>query len=233
MNRKLVNILNPKDLATLLQQPSIKIAEFLSGFLASSTGDWKLSAGRIVQASIKFNLLTQLGRELQEYIKKGRIKEDYYTTDMNKASLNELLKFIDSEAPDNERFKAMKSIFFTGITKDADARKEEVAYQFLLLCKKLNSMDILIIKTCYKIYTGEDLENVNTGINAFGDWVNTVSEKIGYGLPELVSASDPKLAELGLLSGRTYSDQSGIKVGKEFRLTTLSIKLCEFITKYE
>lgn len=233
MSKKLVNLLNPKDLAEFLQQPSIKIAEFLTGFLASSMGDWKLSAGRIVQASIKFNLLTQLGRELQEYIKKGRIKEDYYASGKNKASLNELLKFIDNEAPDDERFKAMKSIFFSGVSIDVDARQEEVAYQFLLLCKKLNSIDILILRACYKIYLGEDVENVNTGINAFGDWVNTVSEKIGYGLPELISAADPKLVELGLLSGRTYSDKSGIRTGKEFRLTTLSIKLCEFITEYE
>lgn len=233
MSRKLVSLLNPKDIVGLLRQPSIKIAEFLTGFLASSAGDWKLSAGRIVQASIKFNLLTQLGRELQEYIKKGRIKEDYYATDINKASFNELLKYIDSEVPDNERFKAMKSIFFSGVTSDADAQREEVAYQFLLLCKKLNSMDILILRTCYKIYLGENLKNANTGINAFGDWVNTVSEKIGYGLPELVSARDPRLVELGLLSGRSYSDQSGIRAGREFRLTTLSIKLCEFITKYE
>ncbi len=233
MSKKLLNLLSPKDLAGLLQQPSTKIAEFLTGFFASSIGDWKLSAGRIVQASIKFNLLTQLGRELQEYIKKGRIKEDYYATDINKASLNELLKYIDSEVPDNERFKAMKSIFFSGVTSDADAQQQEVAYQFLLLCKKLNSMDILILKTCYKIYLGKDLKNVNTGINVFGVWVNTVSEKIGYGLPELVSASDPRLVELGLLSGRTYSDKSGIRTGKEFRLTTLSIKLCEYITKYE
>lgn len=233
MSKKLLNLPNPKDLVDLLQQSPIKIAEFLTGFLASSTGDWRLSAGRIVQASIKFNLLTQLGKEIQEYIKKGRIKEDYYVTNTNKSSLNELLKFIDKEVPDEERFKAMKSIFFSDISTDADARQEEVAYQFLLLCKKINSMDILILRTCYKIYLGEDLVNVNTGINAFGDWVNTVSEKIGYGLPELASASDPKLVELGLLSGRTYSDKSGIRTGKEFRLTTLSIKLCEFITKYE
>ena len=192
-----------------------------------------LSAGKVVQATIKGKLFKQLGKEINKYREEGKIKEDYFATHKNQASLLELLQFIDNDIPDEEIFKAMKSIFFTGVASDADARQEEVAYQFLLLCKKLNSMDILILKACYGIFIGKDLEGVNTGITNFGDWVSTVSEKIGYDLPELVSASDPKLVELGLLSARAHSDQSGIRAGKEFRLTKLGIKLCEFITRWE
>lgn len=232
----LIKLDSLEDIKNFLEKPTVAIAEFLTGLLAPK-GTWPasyvLSAGKIVQATIKGKLLTQLGKEIEKYREEGKIKEDYFATHKNQASLLELLQFIDTDIPDEEVFKAMKSIFFSGVSSDADAQQEEVAYQFLLLCKKLHSMDILILKACYKIYTGEDLENVNTAITSFGEWVNTVSEKIGYGLPELVSASDSRLTELGLLSGRTYSDQSGIRKGKEFRLTTLGIKLCEFITKWE
>ena len=231
----LIKLDSLSDVTDFLSKPTVAVAEVLTGILANSgllPESYIFSAGRIVQSAVKGRLLTQFGRELNKYRELGKIKEDYFATHRNQATLLELLKFIDSDIPDEEVFSALKSIFFCGVSSNADSKKEEIAYQFLMLCKKLSSNDILILKACYKIYTGEDTVGVNTGISSFGDWVNVISEKIGYGLPELISAEDDKLVNLGLLSGRTYSDKSGIRVGKEFRLTTLSIKLCEFITKW-
>lgn len=232
----LLRLENLNDVQAFLQKPTIAIAEFLTGVLANSgivPASYSLSAGRLVQATVKGRLLSQLGKEIEKYRGEGKIKEDYFATNKNQAILLEFLQFIDSDIPDDEVFKALKSIFLSSIEVDADARKEEIAYQFLRLCKKLNSMEILILKTCYRIYKGEDTKNVNTGITAHGDWVNTVSEKIGYGLPELIYTSDDRLVEFGLLSPRSYADKSGIRAGQDFRLTKLSIKLCEFITKWE
>lgn len=232
-SKALVSFETAKDIYNFLQQPTVAIAEFMTGLLASEESAYKLSAGRLVQGAIKGRLLTQLGREIKEYRDKGEIKEDYFATNKNQASLLELLQFIDSDIPDEEVFNAMKAIFFSSIAKDASSKEEEIGYQLLQLCKKLDSIDILILKVCYKISTGEDTTNVNTGINAFGDWVNTVSEKIGYDLPELVGAEDDKLVELGLLSSRGYSDKSGIRAGQEFRLTKLAIKLCQHFYKWD
>jgi len=235
-NNSLIKLNSLSDVKDFLSKPTLAVAEALTGILAKSgvlPESYIFSAGRIVQSAVKGRLLTQFGKELNKYREEGKIKEDYFATHKNQATLLEFLKFIDGDIPDEEMFSAIKSIFFCGVSEDADSKKEEVAYQLLLLCKKLNSNDILILKACYRIYTGEDLEGVNTGINSFGDWVNVISNKIGYDLPELVSAEDDKLVALGLLSGRTYSDKSGIRVGKEFRLTSLSIKLCEFITKWK
>ncbi len=231
--KSIISFETATDVYDFLQQPTVAIAEFLTGVLSSDQSIYKLSAGRLVQGAIKGRLLTQLGREIKEYREKGEIKEDYFATNKNQATLLELLQFIDSDIPDEEVFNAMKAIFFSSIAKDASSKEEEVGYQLLQLCKKLNSIEILILKVCYRVYLGEDTENVNTGNNDFGVWVNTVSEKIGYDLPELISASDDKLVELGLLSGRGYSDKSSIRTGKEFRLTKLSIKLVEHISRWE
>lgn len=235
-NTGLMNLNTINDVKVFLEKPTIAIAEILTGILANSgklPSPYVLSAGRIVQATIKGNLLTQFGREVESYRKEGRIKEDYFSTNKNQATLLEFLQFIDSDIPDEEVFKALKSIFFCGVECNADEKKEEVSYQLLKLCKKLNSVDILILKVCYDIYLGKNLENVNTGIASFNDWLNIISSKIGYDLPELVSLEDDKLVQLGLLSGRNYPDKSGIHSSKEFRLTKLSIKLCEFITKWK
>src|SRR3989344_2422229 len=136
-NDGLIKLGSLQEVQEFLTKPTNAIAEFLTGFLAHSEKlppAYILSAGRIVQATIKGKLLTQLGREIDKYRKEGRIKEDYFATHKNQASLLELLQFIDSEIPDEEVFKAMKSIFFCGVATDADSKQEEIAYQFLLLC---------------------------------------------------------------------------------------------------
>lgn len=233
-DKNLIKLDNSEDIRSFLEKPTIAIAEFLTGLLASSNlfpSSYILSTGKIVQSAIKGKLFSQLGKEFDKYRKEGRIKEDYFATHKNQISLLELLKFIDGDIPDEEIFNAMKSIFLTGVEKHADKQQEEISYQLLLLCKKLNSMDILILKTCYKVYKGE-YGDVNTGINSFGEWVHVVSSKVGYGMPELISYEDDKLVELGLLTTRSYVDKSGIRPAKEFRLTPLSIKLCEHITKF-
>ena len=74
---ELIKFDDPKNLVEFLQQPAIKIAEFITGILVSETKDWKLSAGHLVQASIKWKLFSQLGKELKAYIEKGKIKENF------------------------------------------------------------------------------------------------------------------------------------------------------------
>ena len=218
---------SPEDVYNFLQKPTVVIAEFLTGILSADMSAYRLSAGKLVQAAIKGKLLSQFGQELKQYREEGKIKEDYFATNKNQASLLELLEFIDSNIPDEEVFKAMKAIFFTSIAKGADEAKEHMGYQLLQVCKKLTSLDVLIIKMCYDISKAEHHQYQE--INNFGDWERIVSEKIGFGLPELIGAQDDKLVGMGLLSGREYSDKSGVRKGSEFRLTRLSIKLCEFI----
>jgi hypothetical protein len=212
-------------------KPTIYMAETLTGVLSSGLSDYKLSAGKIVQAAIKARLLTQLGREIEHYQKKGRIKEDYFATNNAQSSLLELLKFIDSDIPDEEVIKAMKSIFFSVVATDANEAQEYVGYQLLQVCKRLNSMDILVIRACYQIYLKND-ERLGA-IKNHGDWSNTISQNIGYGLPELVGLSDDKLVEMGILTSRQHGDKSGIRAGREFRLTNLGLKLCEHISGWE
>ena len=100
-----------RNIIDFLQQPATKMAEFLTGLLVSETKDWKLSAGRLVQASIQWKLFSQLGKEIKDYIDKGKIKEDFLENDLSQKSLYDLLKFIDETTPDEDSFNAMKTLF--------------------------------------------------------------------------------------------------------------------------
>ena len=98
--KELIKLDDPQNIIEFLQQPATKLAEFITGVLVSDSKDWKLSAGHLIQASIKWKLFSQLGKEIKDYIEKGKIKENYLENETSKQSLSELLKFIDETAPD-------------------------------------------------------------------------------------------------------------------------------------
>lgn len=220
-----------------LQQPTVKIAEALTGILASDLKDWKLSAGKIIQATIKGNLLTQLGREIKKYREEGKIKEDYLESDINRASFKELLKFIDEETPDEIRFKAMKSIFLTS----AEGKDESLAYELLQICKQLSSGEILILKAAYDIVNSRlapNMPGVAHNENLANRWFALIAKQIGHDLPHLVAVHEDHLAALQLISPRSQPKNFSVPTinfepTQHFRLTPLGIKLCEFITRYD
>jgi len=235
-DKGLIKIDSIKSIAEFLQQPTLKIAEALTGILSSDLRVIKLSAGRLVQASIKFKLFTQLGKELKEYIEKGKIKENYYATNKNQASLCELLKFIDEEIPDEERFKAMKSIFFTLISRDTREKDEELAYELMQICKKLTSGEILVLKAVYDIINDRFAPNMpsfDLETESASTWLDIIASQIGHNMSSLIEMHEQKLIGLKLITDRVHSDRSGISNAPHFRLTQLGYKLCEFITKYK
>lgn len=230
-NSIIPNLGSPQEICKFLQQPTIVLAEFLTGLLSSDIATYKLSAGRLVQAAVRAKLLTQFGREIKKYRDAGKIKEDYFATNKTQATLLELLQFIDDNPPDEEVLKALKSIFLNMVSTNANNKNEQIGYQLFQLCKKLTSMDVLILKSCYEIYQENNIHYHE--ITNHGSWVEEVSKRVGYGLPDLIDASDDKLVELHLLSGRRYADKSGIVKGREFRLKPLGLKLCEYITGWD
>lgn len=240
-NKKLIDLDNKKSVMNFLQQPTVKIAEVLTGILASDMKDYKLSAGQIVQASIRGRCLTQLGKELEEYRDKGKIKEDYFESDKNRMSLCELLKFIDGDAPDEERFRAMKSIFLASISKSSTKKDEEIAYEIMQICKKLSSGEILILKAAFAITNGnfkQIYSKLDLQTKEADKWFEIISQQIGHGIPELIQRHEINLINLQLIAPRNQPHnfnipQSSFSNNEHFRLTKAGYKLCKFITKYK
>lgn len=236
MGNEMIKLNDIRGVMEFLKQPTIKIAEALTGILASDAKDWKLSAGKIIQAAIKGNLLTQLGREMERYREEGKIKEDYLESDIKRASFKELLKFIDEEVPDEIRFRAMKSIFFSSVGGD----EESLAYELMQICKQLSSGEILILKAAYDIVNSRLAPNMPGVQHITGDrhqWFSLIAQQIGHGLPSLVERHEAHLMELKLITKISIAygttDTSMIEPSQHFRLTPLGVRLCEFMTKYE
>jgi hypothetical protein len=68
---------NADALSKFFDQPATYIAETVTGALAEGMKGVAASAGRLVQAALKVQLLTQVAREIRYFQEKGKIKEDY------------------------------------------------------------------------------------------------------------------------------------------------------------
>lgn len=233
-NKELIKLDDVKSIAEFLQQPAVKMAEFLTGVLASDTKDLKYSAGRLVQASLQWKLYSYLGKEINDYITKGKIKEDFLSDHKNQQSLYDLLKFIDEATPDEERFNAVKSLFLKSLSEDTSEEERIIAYQFMKLSKELDSDSLLILKAAFDIYSNKSALSVTLGPNDLDTksahiWLTHISKQIGHGILSLVELHEEQLMQLKLISPRIHPDGSGIEKTKYFRLTDLGYKFCEFI----
>ena len=231
---ELINFDNPKSALDFLLKSPEKIAAFITGILISDSNDWKLSAGRIVQASIKCKLFSQLGKEIMDYIKKGKIEEDFLDNDQNKQSFSDLLKFIDEVSPSEDRFNAMKKLFLKSVSNDSTHEEQILSYQFMKICNQLESSHLLVLKAAFDITCNRFYNRMSSGKIAPNDtsaegWLKNISDQIGHGISSLVEVQEDKLINLKLIGPRTHVDKSGVHSLKNYRLTDLGYKICDFI----
>lgn len=215
-------------LGEFLQKGSLHLSEGITGLLASDNTTKILIGGKLVQAAIKGNLLTQLGKEFQRLRDAGKIKENLFENENRKAALSEMLSYIDSDLPDAEVFNAMKSIFFASLSVDSTERDEMLAYQLLKICRRLESGDLLVLKVAFN-HIGELEKNGNYDINW---WLTQVADELGFS-SEMVSIFEDHLIQTKLLSERKHPDKSGIMSPDTYRLTGLGLQMGTFFSRAE
>ena len=207
-------------------------AKLVTGLISTDKSALLSAAGRIGQAAFKGKIFEQLGKEVFELTKAGMIKDDYLESELGRSAFVDMLKFIDEENPDEIRFKAIKSIFFSTVASDSDENSRRRAYYIFREARVLTSMDVLVLKVCYKIYQKDD-SRFNS-VSSAGDWVNLINAEVGLGLETLIVKADEHLSTLGFISTRQLGDKSGVQRGRNFRLTTgLGLPFCELIEKFE
>jgi len=181
-------------------------------------------------------LITQFLNDYKAKVSKGEVKKpEDFKTEEPVLTLAELLKVLAQELPDKERFKALKSIFFTSIAKGASEEDEMLAYEFIQTAKKLSGIEILILKANYEI-AEEGLGDTNSMAFQNRDtWRREITKKMGdEKYKALVRKYERNLEDLGLISPRGEMDrlQNNFEATHHFRLTEIGKKFCEFITEF-
>ena len=128
----------------------------------------------------------------------------------------------------------MKTLYIKSVANSSSEKEQILSYQFMKLCKDLESGDLLILKAAYDITNGNLSQNFGQTTFGLKDaivqiWLGNISKQIGHDIKSLVEVHEDKLVNLKLLSPRTHSDRSGIEVTEYYRLTELGYKICRYI----
>lgn len=240
MNRKLKKIATIEQQTNTLSQVEVSklrevinkssvlgLVETVTGILGTSKSDLIMSAGRIGQAMIRGETLKQFFVEIQELRDKGRINDQYLNSKYGKKDFADLLRIIESENLDPKKWDAIKKVFYCSVDKNSEENSRAKAHYLMQLCLSLDAFDFETLTTCYKIYKMNF--SLYQNVSAAGEWIKIISDKLDYGLPELVEQAESNLMEKKLLTGRLHNDRTGVTPGYNLRLTSLGIALCDLI----
>lgn len=181
--------------------------------------------------------ISQFIADYKEKKIKGQIKnEDEFLTEQPTLTLAELFKILAQEPSDEDRFKALKSIFFTSIANDSTKEDEVLAYEFLQSAKKLSGTEMLILKANFEIVkTGVPEIKESLAFYSRSAWRKLVAKYMGQeNYDSLVGKYEKNLESLGLISPRHEQDnrQTEFESTRYFRLTEIGMKFCKFITQF-
>lgn len=218
--------LKPQKLQKIIEHQNILgVLECATGVGAKLVGDPAgliLSAGHLAQAVLKKKFYQQLLSEVHKYRDEGKMSDKSLDSPYGKTIFTDFMRIMDSETLDDEKFNALKFIFFHSVKAGTDEHDQLLAYQYFQVCKKLSSLDILILKTAYKIYEEPGSNQPSGGTT---EWETRIYKKLG--IPEeLISQSR---IENSAVSQTPKSSIFETEVKHKHGLTVLGIAIGEFI----
>jgi hypothetical protein len=213
----------------LLENPPAVLAELLAGWFSVGNGFMAAAGCRIAQAAFKGRVFQQFASEFKQLRDKGKIPDDFVGKKYGYKSWVELVTILDEELPDEDRLEALNAMFYS-VNKIGVADSERIAnYQLFQIAKRLTSGQLLLLKVAHERATEAGfLPNATLGAN---NWLELLAQKLGHRITGLVEQDERVLMQNGLLTGRSWSDGSGINDGNG-RLTPLAFKFCENLKTY-
>ncbi|MBN2269944.1 MAG: hypothetical protein JXN61_04975 [Sedimentisphaerales bacterium] len=205
------------------------LAEGITGLAAADKKELSLSVGHLFQALLKGRLLSQFAEEWKRLREKGRIKEDYESSEQHVACLQEMLEFLDKDVPDQVTFDFLKKIFFVAATDPDTDRESLLPHEYMRVCRRLSSGEVIVLATAFRV---PKAEYARLSAGATG-WLRVIADRSGLAHTGLVEVHEEELMEKKLLTPRRHSDRSGVEVGPHFRLTDLAYAICDYIEKYK
>jgi len=221
---------NSHDTSDLLAETIKSLTQGITGIAASERKDLFLSLGHILQRIRSGRFLEVLKREWDGYRDKGRIKEDYMDSDQHQECLQEMLDFLDKDSPDEIRFSFLKKIFLTAATETISDRESVLPQQYMRVCRGLSAGEVLVLEATFGIAKSGGWDRNDMSAQ---HWENQIAEKSTLQYTELVELHERNLINKNLITPRTYSDKSGVRLGRYYHLSNLGYEICKFIEAYQ
>jgi len=229
----IIKLQEPGVLEDFFDEPLPFIVETVTGALAAGKAGWFLAGGRIVQGMLKAKLFQQFSKEVKKLREAGKIEENFASTKYGGQTWVELMRIIDEETPDADRFGALKAMFFAVNKFGATDGEKIKAYQLWQIANQLNSGELLLLRTVYikrSLYASEATHP--SYVHAYSNWASYMAKAIGHNSQGLIDLHEKKPTEIGLLTARSFDDGSGIS-DQNARLSDLGLAFCINIENYE
>lgn len=218
-----------QDTGSVLDKTLTTLAEGITGLAASDKKELALSVGHIFQSLRKGQFLGQLIEEWKRLREKGRIKDDYQSSEQHFSCLQEMLEFLDHDSPDQVRFDVIKKIFLVAATDPETNRESVLPHQYMRICRGLSSGEVIVLSTTYNIAE----KGYPDKMSGAQQWLEMVAKDSGLTHTGLVEIHEEELIKKMLLTRRFHGDRSGVAVSPHFRLTNIGYEICKYIDKYE
>lgn len=206
-------------------------AEFFTGLVGSNRSQVFQSVGHAVQGLLSGKFLQILQQEYSHYRESGKIKEDFRYTDQNQMCFTELLRFLEQEMPDKDRFELLKRIYIVSATEKVFDRNSHVPLQFMQIARELNSGEMLVLSAAHRIAKEIPEEKMPESVD-WRTWVDIISKEAGLLFREIVNKHETTLVEKNLLEEREVLT-GNYNLKPFFRLTRLGYAFCEYVSQYD
>jgi len=133
----------PIKVPDVLDRTITRLLEGLAGIVSSKRDELALSIGHIIlQRLTAGRFLEAFSKEWKDYREKGRIEDDYESTEQCRSCLQELLDFLDKDLPDEQRLNVLKQIFLVAATEEASTRDGHLPLQYMQIARKLTAGEV-------------------------------------------------------------------------------------------
>lgn len=175
--------------------------------------------------------IARLGEEYRKRVEMGQLKSSSNSkfSDKEAQNLLDVLKTIN-EGIGEDKFQAMKSLFFHSISININERGENEAYTLLQICNRLSGADLLVLTKLYNYREKNnffELKNHNAE-----EWFTEICKELGMVDVTVVRQHAEVLSRENLLSPFLGSSE-GPLVAAENLLSQLGKRLCQYILKYD
>lgn len=206
-----------------------KLIPGVTGMAKYKKEDWIQTVSNIIQRQRKEGWLESFVIELNKMCDEGKIESDFISSEQGQECRQEILDSLAEDKPDQKRFDALKKIFLRAASADRAEWSNARPQQFMKICRTLNSEELIILGTAYRMYKSMPRADLDK-ISSAEEWPQAIAQKSNKLVSRgVVDHYENGLIQKALIGDRNHSDRSGIRLTRECRLTPLALELCQYL----
>ncbi len=202
----------------------------ISGISQSDKKDLTQSLTRVYNNFRAGKFLSAFIDEWKKLEQKGKIPDTYSYSEEHFNCLGEILDYLDNEIPNDRVFEVLKKLFFVSVMDNLINDDNLLPNQYLKIIKNLNSGEILVLFSIYRISKSNYLVDNQSNYTST-DVINKIAELSNLKHNPLVLLNCEVLEKKRLIHPFfTIHTSTDIRV---LTVTDLGRGLCNYIERYD